>query len=127
MEQTNGVGVDVFFECVGKNETLIHAINSAAPAGKVMLVGNPGSDINMKKDVYWKILRNQLTVMGTWNSSFTYDVTDDWHYVMDRLAGGKIDPSPLITHRYPLQELEQGFHIMRDKTEEYIKIMAVPD
>lgn len=124
MERTDGNGVDVFFECVGKNETLTEALEYTAPAGRVMLVGNPYTDMHLDRQVYWRILRAQLTVAGTWNSSFTHDPKDDWHYVLDRLAAGRIDPAGLITHRLPLEDLERGLSIMRDKTEEYCKIMV---
>lgn len=160
-ERTDGAGADVFFECVGKNETLTWAIDHAAPGGRVMLVGNPFSDMNLEKSVYWKILRNQLTVTGTWNSSFSLfgkelpdqktvgteasmekqglsdadrrylrdagenGPQDDWQYVLERLSVSRVCPSCLITHRFPLEELEKGFHIMRDKTEDYIKIMGI--
>lgn len=124
LTQTGGDGADVFFECVGKNETFSNAIDLTAPAGKVMLVGNPYSDMNLKKETYWKILRNQLTVSGTWNSSFTGEQTDDWHYVLERLAQKRVAPAELISHRFALEELECGLHIMRDKTDDYIKIMG---
>lgn len=123
-ERTDGNGVDVFFECVGKNETFTEALEHTAPAGRVMLVGNPYTDMHLDRQVYWKILRTQLTVAGTWNSSFTHDPRDDWHYVLDRLAAGRIGPAGLITHRFPLEGLERGLSIMRDKTEEYCKIMV---
>ncbi len=125
MQKTKGNGVDVFFECVGKNETFTQAVNLTAPAGKIMLVGNPYSAMNLEKSVYWKILRNQLTVTGTWNSTFTHEDNDDWHYVLERLEQKQIAPVELISHRFSLDELEQGFHIMRDKSEDYVKIMAV--
>lgn len=89
-----------------------------------MLVGNPASDMTLAKPVYWKILRNQLTVFGTWNSSFTHSPEDDWHYVLDRLAEGRIAPAQMITHRMPLKELDRGLAVMRDKKEEYGKVMA---
>ena len=127
MQKTNGDGADVFFECVGKNETVVQAVNLTAPAGKICLVGNPYSNMELDKGTYWKILRNQLTITGTWNSSFTQEKEDDWHYVLDRLAQNKIQPSKLISHRYSLEDIEQGFRIMRDKTEDYIKVMAVLD
>ena len=123
MEKTGGKGVDVFFECVGKNETVLQAINMTKPAGKIMLVGNPYSDMNLEKAIYWKILRNQLTLKGTWNSSFTHESQDDWHYVLDRLKEKKVDPKKLISHRFSLEDLEKGLEIMRDKTEDYVKIM----
>ena len=124
-KKTGGIGADVFFECVGKNETCSLAINHAAPGGKVCLVGNPYSDMLLDKQDYWKILRNQLTVTGTWNSSFTGVVTDDWHMVVYLLKEKKIDPAQFISHCYRLEELDRGFEIMRDKSEDYIKIMAV--
>lgn len=44
--------------------------------------------------------------------------------VLDRLAAGSIDPAGLVTHRFPLDALDRGLCIMRDKTEEYCKIMV---
>lgn len=124
-ERTNGIGADAFFECVGRNETISLAVDHAAPSGKVLLMGNPYTDIRFDKSVYWKILRNQLTVMGTWNSSFTHDGRDDWNYILDRLSDHKITPDKFISHRFSLMELEKGLHIMRDKTEDYVKVMGV--
>lgn len=124
-EKTNGTGVDVFFECVGKNETIAQAIRLTVPGGTVSLVGNPATDIAFEKDTYWKILRNQLTVKGNWNSSFTHEDEDDWHYVIERLADGRIQPEQYITQRLPFDELEKGLHIMRDKSEDYLKVMII--
>ncbi|MBD5509221.1 MAG: galactitol-1-phosphate 5-dehydrogenase [Lachnospiraceae bacterium] len=125
LERTDDKGADVFFECVGRNETVMQAVGLTGPGGRIMLVGNPASDMTLTKPVYWKILRNQLTVLGTWNSSFTHTVDDDWHYVLDRLQGGQMAPAEVITHRFSLEKLYQGFEIMRDKREEYGKVMGI--
>lgn len=124
LEQTNGKGADAFFECVGKNETVVQAVDSTAFAGKICLVGNPYSDMQMEKNVYWKILRNQLVVAGTWNSSFMHEVFDDWHYVLERISRGRIKPEKMISHTYEMSVLKKGMFIMRDKTEGYIKIIG---
>lgn len=123
-ERTEGLGVSVFYECVGKNETISQAIDMTAPGGRVVLVGNPVSDMALEKRVYWKILRNQLAVMGTWNSSFTHSGEDDWHYALKGIAGGSLKPERLISHRMHLAELETGLRVMRDKTEDYVKIIG---
>lgn len=122
--KTNGIGASVFFECVGKNETVENAIDVTAPAGRVCLAGNPYSDMNLHKNVYWKILRNQLQVTGTWNSSFNHNKSDDWNYVLDKLKCECFHPEKMISHTYKLEDLEKGLHIMRDKTEDYLKIMV---
>ncbi len=137
-EHTDGAGADAVFECVGRNETFARAVGLVAPEGKVCLVGNPLTDMTLGRDIYWKILRNQLFITGTWNSSYLHDSGDDWHYVLDRLSAGsvpdgegmvkrpgRIAPEMLVTHRLPLDELDYGLHVMRDKTEDYVKIMAV--
>lgn len=123
MERTNHSGAAVVFECVGRNETVVQAVDGASPGGRICLLGNPASDMVLEKNVYWKILRNQLTVTGTWNSSFTHDLADDWHYVMERISSKKIEPKSLISHRISMEELERGLRIMRDKSEDYGKIM----
>lgn len=119
-EKTGG-GANVFFECVGKNETIKLAVNSTAPTGQIVFVGNPCSDICFEKATYWKILRNELTVTGSWNSSFNNTESDDWHYVIDRL--NKIKPLNFISHKFSIDELEKGIHIIRDKSEDYMKIL----
>lgn len=125
MEHTDNRGADIFFECVGKNETVLQAVDLTASAGKVMLVGNPASDMVFQKAVYWKILRNQLTVLGTWNSSFTHSREDDWHYVMECLRSHRIRPEELVTHRFPMEGLLDGLGLMRNKSEEFGKIMLI--
>lgn len=125
VDSKTGGGPDVFFECVGKNETVQWSVDSTRPGGKVMLIGNPHSDMDLPKPVYWKILRRQLTIKGTWNSSFTGEETDDWHYVLSLLSHAQISPEELISHRFSMEDLERGFKIMREKEEDYIKIMGV--
>lgn len=125
LEQTRGRGADVFFECVGKNETVTQAVENTASGGRICLMGNPASSMVLEKETYWKILRSQLRLTGTWNSSFTHGADDDWNYCIERLGAKRVKPGKLVTHRYPLEELRQGLHIMRDKTQDYIKIMTL--
>lgn len=120
---TGGRGVDVFFECVGRQDTVLLAIRTAAPGGRIQYVGNPASDMLFDRNTYWKILRNQLTIKGSWNSTFCHGEEDDWNYVLKRLSAGRIHPERYITQRLSADELMRGLHIMHDKTEEYIKAM----
>ncbi|RKM54422.1 galactitol-1-phosphate 5-dehydrogenase [Butyrivibrio sp. X503] len=133
-------GADVFFECIGTSEAYERAVSLTAPLGTVVLVGNPASDMSLKREVYWKILRNQIKLVGTWNSSFYGNpfamkaveaagtlALDDWNYVLSRLPEIRksgFSPENLITHRFTLDEMQQGLEIMRDKADEYIKIMV---
>ncbi|MGN1171070.1 MAG: zinc-binding dehydrogenase, partial [Lachnospiraceae bacterium] len=115
MEQTDHQGVDIVFECVGVNESVNHAVNSVTAGGQAVFVGNPAGDIVLEKQIYWKILRRQLTVHGTWNSSFTKDAADDWHMALEAIGEGRIKPAKQITHRFQFDELKDGLEVMRDK------------
>lgn len=131
IEKTSGVGADVYFEAVGRNDTIEQAVDSIAPGGSICLIGNPFSDLSMDKMIYWKVLKYQMKLFGTWNSSFfpgpTTEAfgTSDWEYVIDLLAKKEIAPEKYISHRLPLKDLEKGLHIMRDKTEDFCKVMVV--
>lgn len=124
LEKTGG-GADVVFECAGRNNAVATAVEIAAPTGRIIYVSNPESDIVFPKNVYWKILRNQLEIKGTWNSSFTHEEDDDWHFALKLLSEKRVDYEKLITHEFSLNDLEKGLDIMKNKTDDYIKIMIV--
>ncbi|MBR1634554.1 MAG: galactitol-1-phosphate 5-dehydrogenase [Lachnospiraceae bacterium] len=115
----------VYFECVGKNETAALGIKSAGASGRVVMVGNPYSGMSFDRDTYWRILRNELTVLGSWNSSFQHEEDDDWHYALNRIADGRITPVAMISHRLRLENLKEGTRMMRDKSGGYGKMVVV--
>lgn len=120
---TSGRGVDVVFECVGISETINNAVNSARAGGQVVFVGNPAGDIELEKRIYWNILRRQLTIHGTWNSSFTKEDDDDWHVALKAIQEGKIRPSGQITQRFAFDALQEGLQVMLDKSVFSNKVM----
>lgn len=123
MEQTNEMGADVVFECVGVSDSINHAVSLARPGGQIVLVGNPAGDITFDKQIYWKILRRQLTIYGTWNSSFTKEREDDWQMTLRAIQEGKIHPSAQITHRFSFDMLQEGLEVMQDKNVFTNKVM----
>ena len=129
-EKTKGRMADAYFECVGKPKTVSLAFNMIRPGGQICMVGNPASDIVLDKNTYWKLLRGQYLIKGTWNSSYLGKEDeeagkDDWHYVLNCLKNKRIEPEKIITHTMKLEELKKGLEIMRDKDEDYIKIMVM--
>jgi L-iditol 2-dehydrogenase len=128
LKESSKGGIVSYFECVGKNECMNYGIEAAAPGGWMILVGNPHSDMNFSKDIWWKILRKQMALYGIWNSLFRQEPyedekIDDWNYALKRIKEDKIRPTELISHRFDLCDLEKGLHIMRDKTEDYCKVI----
>jgi len=114
---------DIVLEAVGSNSSIDKAINITKSGGHLVVMGNPEGDVVLNKNTYWKILRKQLQVSGTWNSSYEKDRKCDWTEVRDALANKDIEASSLITHLFSGYDLEKGLSLMNDHKEPYCKVM----
>lgn len=47
--------------------------------------------------------------------------------VLQLIAQGKIDTTPLITHRFPLSRIEEAYRIFENKEDNVIKIAIYND
>lgn len=119
---TGGNGVDVVMECVGSVDAINNAILYARKGGRVVLTGNPYGDVYFPKNTYWKILRNELGIRGTWNSSYKTTV-NNWNETIEAIESGKLDPTRLITQKFPLEQYEKAFEAMRDPETFSVKVM----
>ena len=125
-EITGGKGFEIALEGTGAESCLTFILDRIAAEGTVVVYGNPHGDINIKKDSYWKILRKQLTIKGTWNSSFGGE-ENEWKEILNLLESGKLHLSPLITHRFPLEGLKEGLEKMNDKNCFTCKVMITDE
>lgn len=121
-----GGGADVVFEAVGANASISDAVKAAGALGRVVLVGNPEGDLSMEKNVYWSILRKQLTVVGSWNSAYNSRI-NDWKQAIGIFEGGELDLKGLITHTFQLSEHEKAFEAVRDRSVFSLKVMFTMD
>lgn len=115
---------DVTLEAVGTEDAIEMAIGGTAPGGTVILMGNPAGKIQLAQDTYWRILRKQLHIKGTWNSSFDGLNNSDWIESVQALAEKTINLTPLISHIYPQEELPKGLALMKAHQEPFCKVMT---
>lgn len=115
---------DVVVEGAGAPSALQGAIESAKPFGRLVLMGNAARDMDLPQPVYQQILRKQLTLAGTWNSSYNARV-NDWSAALEAMASGALRVKPLITHTFPLDEVRAAFDLMGERKEFYNKVMIV--
>ncbi|MFD0672413.1 galactitol-1-phosphate 5-dehydrogenase [Cohnella sp. GCM10027633] len=125
VRSATGRGADVVIEGTGTSPGLDTALYAVRPSGKVVLMGNPSGGVSLSQDGYWQILRKQLTVRGTWNSSFASAPNNEWELAIAAMASGKLNARPLVTHRVPLEGVPDALVMMRDRTEFYNKVMYV--
>ena len=47
-------------------------------------------------------------------------------YISDKFEAGKIDTTPLITHRYKLADIAEAYHLFENKLDGVIKVAVEP-
>jgi len=112
---TDGLGVDVAFECVGHPDTPQLAIDLVRNVGTVIIEGV--FDKQAPVD-FLNVMYNQKTIIG----SPIY--TDEAKTAIALLADGTVDAGGLVTSRVPLQDaVEKGFEELLNNKEDNIKVL----
>ena len=122
--QTQDMHYDVVIEGAGAPSALQGAIAAAKPFGRLVLMGNASRDMDIPQPLYQQILRKQLTLSGTWNSSYN-DRVNDWTAALAAMSTGALRVKPLITHTYPLEEVRAAFDMVGSRKEFYNKVLIV--
>lgn len=121
-EYKSGITVDCAIEGTGFSDALETCLAAVKPHGRAVFMGNPAGEITMSQNTYWYILRKELKISGTWNSSYN-DIQNDWKESISAMADGKIDVKPLITHKFPLEKCNVAFEMMKNREEFYNKVI----
>jgi len=111
--ETNGRGADAVIEASGACVACTQALDFVKVAGHVTLLGVRGQPANIDLD---PIITKELTMSGTWGT-----LPSSWVTTLRLMASGKVDVTPLITHRISLSEWEKGFELM--ESQKAIKVL----
>ena len=95
---------DVVFELTGSKEIVPLTIQVAGANSKIILVGNVSGDVNIPEKLFSSILRKELSIKGTWNSTFYHSPSDDWHTVMEHMKN-TFFPSKHVSHYINLEDV----------------------
>lgn len=110
---TGGEGADVVFETVGGEAQLIQqCMDMARPGGTVSVMGlftqpqtidsgSPG-------------MARELTLK--WSNSYSsWDGVSEYGTALNLLSAGRLNPGPIITHRFPQAQVKEAFAAADDK------------
>lgn len=104
----------------GGSTTALHwAINSCKKGGTVSIIGVYGP-IDALVPI-GNMMNKGITIRGNQAS-----VKKQWKKVIDHVKNGYIDPKRMITHRIPLEEVAEGYHLMSTKLDNCIKPVLIP-
>lgn len=110
----DGTTVDAVLEGTGYSDAIVRCLNGARPFGRVVLMGNPAGNVELPQKAYWNILRKELTVKGTWNSSFSDD-KNDWEESLKAMEEGRLQVREIISHILPLSRCHEAFSMLTDR------------
>lgn len=117
LQLTNGDGVDLAVEAVGKTETVNTAINSVRKSGSVILVGNISPEVTIPLQ---KVVTRQIRLQGSCASAGEYP------RAIELLSSGAIRVKPLITAVAPLDEGPQWFERLYAREPNLMKVVLTP-
>ena len=104
---TDGHGADVVLEMSGVPAAIHQAFALARPAGRVNMLGIPAKAIDV--DFAEEIIFKGLTVYGVVGRR----MYETWQQMSRFVASGLFDPTPVITHRLPLEAVDEAMHLIR--------------
>ncbi len=104
---TGGLGVDVVLEMSGVPAAIHQAFALVRVGGRVQMLGIPSRPIAV--DFATEIIFKGLTIYGVVGRR----MYDTWHQMTRFLRSGEFDPTPVITHRFPLDDFEQAIGAIR--------------
>jgi threonine dehydrogenase-like Zn-dependent dehydrogenase len=104
----------------GSATAVFWAINSVRKAGTVVVIGAYGPTFNLVP--LGNIVNKGLTIRANQCS-----VKRHLPRLFEHVRAGRIDPKAIITHRFPLSEIAEAYHVFTSKLDECIKPMIIPE
>jgi 6-hydroxycyclohex-1-ene-1-carbonyl-CoA dehydrogenase len=116
IRRITGGGVPVAFEAVGKAATQQQALACLATGGRLVLVGYSPEPMALNAG---RVMFRELEVVGSLGCRPV-----DYPRVIELARQGRVKVAELVTHRFPLEEIELAFDTLRSG--ESIRSVIVP-
>lgn len=126
LDHTAGVGVDRVIEMAGSKVTQEQSIRMVKKQGTVVFCGISYDDLMMPQKTLDQLMRKEVVLVGSWNSSFAPLPIHEWQTSLHFLAKGQIQCQPLISHRLPLSDAPDVFRRIWSRDEYFNKVLFIP-
>jgi L-iditol 2-dehydrogenase len=112
-----GRGIDIVVEAVGKQSSIVTAINAVRRGGTVTLIGNLAPKVEIPLQV---VVTRQLRLLGSCASAGEYPEC------IELMANGSINVDPLVSAIVPLSDGPAWFDRLYDGEPGLIKVILQP-
>ena len=104
---TDGLGVDVVLEMSGIPSAVHQAFALVRVGGRVQMLGIPAKP--MEVDFAAEVIFKGITIYGVVGRR----MYDTWHQMTRFLRSGMFDPTPVITHRFPMSAADEAIRAIK--------------
>jgi NADPH:quinone reductase len=123
LQSTSERGFDCVIEAVGRQETLDLATELTKERGRLVIAGyhqDGRRQINLQ---LWN-WRGLDVINAHERDSQTY--VRGMEAATQAVLAGQLDPGPLYTHIYPLEDLPRALEMARNRPEGFLKALVIP-
>jgi threonine dehydrogenase-like Zn-dependent dehydrogenase len=118
---TEGRGVDVAIEALGTQQTFQACLDATRPGGIVSSLGVYGGklEVPLESFVYGIGDKRILTTLCPGGK-------ERMRKLMEMVRRGRLDLTPLITHRFSLDQIEEAYDLFGNQREGVVKVGLTP-
>jgi threonine dehydrogenase-like Zn-dependent dehydrogenase len=121
VKRITGGGADVAIEALGLQETFESALRSIRPGGTLSSLGVYSGKLQMPCDAFAAGLGDHTIV-----TTLCPGGKERMERLMKVVASGRFDPTPLITHRFSLEEIGEAYRIFSNRLDGVLKVAIRP-
>ncbi len=119
---TEGRGVDVAIEALGRQETFENALRSIRPGGTLSSLGVYSGKLVAPYEAFYAGLGDQKIV-----TTLCPGGKERMRRLMAMIQNERVDLRPLVTHHFALDQIEEAFELFSHQRDGVLKVALHPD
>jgi threonine dehydrogenase-like Zn-dependent dehydrogenase len=118
LDMTDGQGVDSAIEALGSETTFANCIKVTRPGGTISNIGYHGhGDVVPIPRLEWGVGMSDKTI----RTGLCPGGAERMKRLMRLLLSGRVNPTPVTTHRFKFDQIEKAFRMMQTKEDGILK------
>jgi threonine dehydrogenase-like Zn-dependent dehydrogenase len=119
---TDGRGADVTIEALGRQETFENALRALRPGGTLSSLGVYSGKLVAPYDALYAGLGDQRIV-----TTLCPGGKERMRRLMSMVAQRRVDLTPLVTHRFALDEIDEAYEVFSQQRDGVMKVALHPN
>ncbi len=117
IRKLTGGGADVAMEVIGNPRTIEQAFNAVRWGGRVVVVGYSDQNVTLNAG---RLMYREIEVKGSLGCPL-----QDFPKLLELVRGGRLRVADLVTHKFPLEKINEGLALLDKGDPTLIRAVAV--